>query len=76
MKIPNIDGDTASKASSRIQSLGRTRINFFRLSWIDFQPICIKRDWKLFSDWLERIRIGSATDFGMYLKKSDWLERN
>ena len=41
----------------RIQSLGLSRINFL--------PICMKRDWNFFSDWLGWVQIGSDTDFGI-----------
>ena len=62
----------------RIHSDSKSRINsdWLELSWIDFQPICIKRDWKLFTDWLGWLRISLDTDFAMNRSNSDWFEMN
>ena len=43
-----------------IHSDSKSQIN---MSQIDFLPICIKQDWKLFSDWLGWVRNGSDTRF-------------
>ena len=78
-------GLTTSFGLIRIGSLGLDRIEFslglkipdwLGLRRIDFQPIYIKRNWKLFSDWIGWVRIGADTDFGINRNNSDWFRIN
>ena len=81
IRIENVfwihSGCTISLGLSRIEfRLGLKILDWLGLRRINFELNYIKRDWKLFSDWLGWVRIGADTNFARNRNKSDWFEMN